>query len=68
MRIALSKNATGLQQSAPGYRSGLAAVFVHLGGWFKVAVLSGSFLLLTVVLFVFSVRETRQFRRLANEP
>jgi len=46
----------------------LAAVFVHLGGWFKVAVLSGSFVGLTVVLFVFSVHETRQFRRLANEP
>jgi hypothetical protein len=42
-------------------------LFEPLGGWFD-AVLCGSFLGLTVVLFTVSVRETRQFRRLANEP
>ena len=44
----------------------LANFFVPMGPWFG-GVLGGSFLALVVVLFVFSVHETRQLRRLAKE-
>ena len=41
-------------------------IFVPLGAWLGAALL-GSFLGLTVILLVFSKRETRQLRQLAKE-